>query len=142
MLVTNCHGNTAVEHYNAQKFILGILSLRKDTSYLVCTKTGVAMYSHSGTLLSLSCPVLELCDPDEDSKDGSEMPCFNKSTYMINITDGTNRHNSFSNDCIINIIRNNYTGIEHNMKHLQISPQKKTKTKALTVDIKCHKLSS
>jgi len=44
------------------------------------------MYSNSGTLLSLSCPELEFCERDEASKDGSEMSCFNKSTYMITST--------------------------------------------------------
>jgi hypothetical protein len=44
------------------------------------------MYSHSGTLLLLSCPELELCERDEASNDGSEMSCFNKSTYMITST--------------------------------------------------------
>lgn len=41
------------------------------------------MYSRPESLLSFSCPELELCEWDEASKDGSGMPCFNKSTYMI-----------------------------------------------------------
>lgn len=55
---------------------------QKDISYLACTKTGVAMYSRSWTL-SFSSPEVELCERDEAIEDGSEMPCFNKSTYMI-----------------------------------------------------------
>ena len=43
------------------------------------------MYSSCSGSLSFSSPELELCDREEVIKDGSEMPCFNKSTYMIQV---------------------------------------------------------
>ena len=64
---------------------------QNDVSYFVCTNTGVATYSSCSRCLSFSSPELELCDRDDAIKDGSEMPCFNKSTYTIQI-----QHDQFS----------------------------------------------